>query len=454
MSAQAAPKERNFQYSFPRHRSSRPPVEEVQAPKPAENRTPWGTIKSALSKLGQFIDPTAAAATNTPEALVERVKEERKKLRQFLTDQRWLTDELAMKVDKIQEYMKKRTEELKILIKDNPDLENNFLPEAFALVCVGTDLNAWVKSGDAVYHKDEHGLPKPYKDPYDVQILAGVVLNQGGKIAEMRTGEGKTLVATLPSYLKALRGQGVHIVTTNDYLAQRDQEDSYDVLHDWLGLKVASVTQKSTKEERQEAYNADITYATTAELVFDWLRDQTADKPGERRHRLPPSDAPTIKGVRRVLPFVILDEVDSILLDEAITPFIISDAKGEGAAKTAKFVFAVLLVRRMLEINKGKVRIITDKQEQEFKDRDEDPGDPDFLVVVNKTSGSAHLTEKGIDYFERMLGLPEGRNALFQNDANTRDWAGLIGNALAAHLVYQSGKDYNVDEEERYCAYR
>ena len=143
---------------------------------------------------------------------------------------------------------------------------------------------------------------------YDVQLMGGAALHKGN-IAEMRTGEGKTLVATLPSYLNALAGRGVHVVTTNDYLAERDSEWMGRV-HRFLGLKVGVILANMTPAERREAYLADITYGTNNEFGFDYLRDNMVQDLGQR--------------VQRGLAYAIVDEVDSILIDEARTPLIIS----------------------------------------------------------------------------------------------------------------------------------
>ena len=151
--------------------------------------------------------------------------------------------------------------------------------------------------------------------PYHVQLIGGVVLHQG-RVAEMKTGEGKTLVAVLPSYLNALAGKGVHVVTVNDYLAKRDSEWMGKV-HRFLGLKVGLIVHGLTRDQRREAYNADITYGTNNELGFDYLRDNMALYKSQM--------------VQRGHSFAIVDEVDSILIDEARTPLIIS---GAGDAST------------------------------------------------------------------------------------------------------------------------
>src|SRR5699024_1461604 len=150
---------------------------------------------------------------------------------------------------------------------------------------------------------------------YRVQLIGGIILHQG-RIAEMKTGEGKTLVATLPAYLNALDGKGVHIVTVNDYLAQRDR-DWMGKVHEFLGLKVGVIVHGLTNDERKENYNADITYGTNNQFGFDYLRDNMAIYKSNM--------------VQRELNYAIVDEVDSILIDEARTPLIIS---GQGEEST------------------------------------------------------------------------------------------------------------------------
>ena len=155
---------------------------------------------------------------------------------------------------------------------------------------------------------------------YRVQLIGGIVLHQG-RIAEMRTGEGKTLVSTLPAYLNALEGKGVHIVTVNDYLAKRDAEWMGQV-HEFLGLKVGVILNSSNNDERREAYNCDITYITNNELGFDYLRDNMVIY----KEQL----------VQRELHYAIVDEVDSVLIDEARTPLIISGQSGKSTDCTGR----------------------------------------------------------------------------------------------------------------------
>ncbi|RKW32734.1 MAG: DEAD/DEAH box helicase, partial [Lachnospiraceae bacterium] len=202
-------------------------------------------------------------------------------------------------IDKIESYdetmqamsdeeLKAQTDKLKKRLADGETLDD-ILPEAFATVREAAVRSIGMKH-------------------YRVQLIGGVVLHQG-RIAEMRTGEGKTLVSTCPAYLNALAGKGVHIVTVNDYLAERDAEWMGKV-HEFLGLKVGVVLNSYTSEQRKEAYDCDITYVTNNELGFDYLRDNMALYKEQQ--------------VLRGLDYAIIDEVDSVLIDEARTPLIIS----------------------------------------------------------------------------------------------------------------------------------
>lgn len=186
------------------------------------------------------------------------------------------------------EQLQAKTPEFKQRLQQGETLDD-ILPEAFAAVREAADRVLGLR-------------------PYRVQLIGGIVLHQG-RIAEMKTGEGKTLVATLPAYLNALSGNGVHIVTVNDYLAKRDSEWMGKV-HRFMGLTVGLIIHDLTKEERQAAYAADITYGTNNEMGFDYLRDNMAIYKNEQ--------------VQRGHSFAIVDEVDSILIDEARTPLIIS----------------------------------------------------------------------------------------------------------------------------------
>ena len=196
-------------------------------------------------------------------------------------------------MDMDDEQLKGKTKEFKKRLEEGETLDD-ILPEAFAVV-------------------REAARRVLNMEPYRVQLIGGIILHQG-RIAEMRTGEGKTLVSTLPAYLNALEGKGVHIVTVNDYLANRDREWMGQV-HEFLGLTVGVVLNEMKNDERREAYNCDITYVTNNELGFDYLRDNMVIY----KEQL----------VQRSLHYAIIDEVDSVLVDEARTPLIISGQSGK-----------------------------------------------------------------------------------------------------------------------------
>ena len=198
----------------------------------------------------------------------------------------------------------------------NGETLDDILPDAFAVCREG----AWRVLG--MKH-------------FPVQIIGGIVLHQG-RIAEMKTGEGKTLVATLPAYLNALTGEGVHIVTVNDYLAKRDSE-WMGKLYRFLGLKVGLIIHEKSNEQRQEAYNADITYGTNNEMGFDYLRDNMVQYKEDK--------------VQRGHVFAIVDEVDSILIDEARTPLIIS-GKGEQSTDLYRQANAFAKTLKMVKVAK------------------------------------------------------------------------------------------------------
>jgi len=193
---------------------------------------------------------------------------------------------------------------------------------------------------------------------YPVQIIGGIVLHQG-RIAEMRTGEGKTLVATLPAYLNALTGNGVHIVTVNDYLARRDSE-WMGKLFRFMGLSVGLIVHGLNNDERREAYNADITYGTNNEFGFDYLRDNMVIYKSQK--------------VQRPFNFAVVDEVDSILVDEARTPLIIS---GQGDKSTDLYTTADTFAKRL---KRTKVKELDDTQDNEQIEGD--------YIVVNEDNGA------------------------------------------------------------------
>ncbi|MBW2268158.1 MAG: preprotein translocase subunit SecA, partial [Deltaproteobacteria bacterium] len=243
---------------------------------------------------------------------------------------------------------------------------------------------------------------------YDVQMMGGVVLHRG-VIAEMKTGEGKTLVATLPSYLNALTGRGVHVVTVNDYLARRDSEWMGQV-HRFLGLEVGVIVHDQPEVERSAAYAADIAYATNNELGFDYLRDNMKFKPEQL--------------VQRDLHYAIVDEVDSILIDEARTPLIIS---GPSEQNTNIYSVVNRVIPRLKCGEKGDV-----------KEGIEETGD----FWLDEKSGSATLTEKGVNEVEQMLGVEN----LY--DPQMIQVLHSVNQALVAHTLKKRDVEYVVKKGE------
>ena len=248
--------------------------------------------------------------------------------------------------------------------------------------------------------------------PFRVQLIGGIVLHQG-RIAEMKTGEGKTLVAVLPAYLNALTGEGVHIVTVNDYLARRDSEWMGKV-HRFMGLSVGLIVHGLTPEERRRAYACDITYGTNNEMGFDYLRDNMALYKESM--------------VQRGHAFAIVDEVDSILIDEARTPLIIS---GQGDESTDLYRQADDFVRRL----KKQVYASVDEKEEESEDIDAD-------YVVDEKARTATLTARGIAKAERAFGLEN--YADIENATLTHH----INQALKAHGIMKRDTDYIVKDGE------
>jgi len=268
---------------------------------------------------------------------------------------------------------------------------DDILPEAFA----------------AVREADDRVLGKR---PFHVQLIGGIILHQG-RIAEMKTGEGKTLVATMPAYLNALNGKGVHIVTVNDYLAARDAEEMGKV-YGFMGLKTGLVVHGLTPTQKQAAYNADITYGTNNEFGFDYLRDNMV----VYKSRL----------VQRGHAFAIVDEVDSILIDEARTPLIIS---GEGDKPTDLYERADKFVRTL---KKHVVKEIDAKEEQDEIDAD---------YIVDEKANSAVLTPRGAKRAEAFFGIEN------YTDAENATLAHHINQAIHAHGCKKLDVDYVVNDE-------
>nr|WP_325196062.1 preprotein translocase subunit SecA [uncultured Oscillibacter sp.] len=285
-----------------------------------------------------------------------------------------------------------KTTEFKERLQNGETLDD-ILPEAFATVREASDRVLGLR-------------------PYRVQLVGGIVLHQG-RIAEMKTGEGKTLVATLPAYLNALTGRGVHIVTVNDYLAKRDSEWMGKV-HRFLGLKVGLIVHGLTSKERQEAYNADITYGTNNEMGFDYLRDNMCIYSNEL--------------VQRGHAFAIVDEVDSILIDEARTPLIIS---GQGEKSTQLYDMAEMFVSRL----KKQVVVQVDNKEEEDTDIDAD-------YIVDEKAKTATLTARGIAKAEEFFHVEN------LSDPSNSTLSHHINQALKAHGTMKRDVDYVVKDGE------
>lgn len=248
---------------------------------------------------------------------------------------------------------------------------------------------------------------------FDVQLIGGMVLNEN-QIAEMRTGEGKTLTATLPAYLNALTGKGVHVITVNDYLAQRDAESNRP-LFDFLGITVSVNIAGMQPEEKIAAYQADITYGTNNEFGFDYLRDNMAFSPEQR--------------VQRPLHYALIDEVDSILIDEARTPLIIS-----GAAEDSSELY--------IKVNE----LIPKLKKQDKEDSEDYTGDGHF--TVDEKSKQVYLTERGQIYVEELLhehGLLEEDQSLYS--ASSIALLHHVNAALRAHTLFERDVDYIVNEK-------
>ena len=249
---------------------------------------------------------------------------------------------------------------------------------------------------------------------FPVQIVGGVVLHQG-RIAEMRTGEGKTLVATLPAYLNGLTGEGVHIVTVNDYLARRDSEWMGKVYR-FLGLSVGLIVNGLNNEERRKAYNCDITYGTNNEFGFDYLRDNMVIYKTDK--------------VQRGFHYAIVDEVDSILIDEARTPLIIS---GQGDKSTDLYSMADQFARTL---RCKKVKELNDKEEQE------DEVGEDYDYIVDEKAKTCTLTKNGIKKAEAYFNV---ENLM---DADNMTLQHHINQAIRAHGIMHRDIDYVVKDDQ------
>ena len=294
------------------------------------------------------------------------------------------------------EELRGKTEEFKKRLQNGETLDD-LLPEAYAVVREGAKRSLNM----------EH---------YRVQLIGGIILHQG-RIAEMRTGEGKTLVSTLPAYLNALEGKGVHIVTVNDYLAHRDAEWMGQV-HRFLGLTVGVVLNSMTPEERREAYNCDITYVTNNELGFDYLRDNMV----VYKKQL----------VLRDLHYAIIDEVDSVLIDEARTPLIIS---GQSGKSTRLYEACDILARQM---KRGEDVAELSKIDAMMGVVQEETGD----FIVNEKDKVINLTEAGVEKVEKFFQIDN-----FADPENLEIQHNIIL-ALRAHNLMFRDKDYVVKDDQ------
>ena len=309
---------------------------------------------------------------------------------------------IVNKINELEESMAKltdselvgKTAEFKKQLLDGKTLDD-ILPEAFAVVREAS--------------KRVLGLRH-----FDVQLIGGIILHQG-RIAEMKTGEGKTLVATLPVYLNALEGKGVHVVTVNDYLAKRDSE-WMGKLYKFLGLSVGLVIPGLDPRKKQEAYNCDVTYGTNNEFGFDYLRDNMVIYKNQL--------------VQRELHYAIVDEIDSILIDEARTPLIIS---GQGEASSDLYKRADAFVNTL-----DKKVII----EEDEKDIEQEEDNEKYDYVVDLKAKSATLTQKGIAKAEKFFGLEN------YNDIENSTLVHHVHQALRAHGIMRKDVDYIVKDGE------
>jgi len=312
-----------------------------------------------------------------------------KKLKKVVTE----VNDLEVAIEKLDDdSLKEKTAEFRRLLAKGKSLEE-LIPEAFAVVR---------EAGKRVLNMRH----------FDVQLVGGYVLNEG-KIAEMRTGEGKTLVATLAVYLNALEGEGVHVVTVNDYLAQRDAA-WMSQLYSFLGLKTGVIVAGLSPDERREAYNSDITYGTNNEFGFDYLRDNMAFSIEEK--------------VQRKLNFAVIDEVDSILIDEARTPLIIS-----GPAEDSSELY-----ERMNAFIPNLSQQIGEGEEVET------PGD----YTIDEKSKQVNFTEDGHEKIENLL----TEAGILSEDVSLYDAANIglmhhVTAALRAHVLFQRDVDYIVQDD-------
>ncbi|HXG68691.1 MAG TPA: preprotein translocase subunit SecA [Blastocatellia bacterium] len=324
--------------------------------------------------------------------------------------QRLSDDELRARTAKFREHVQKRLAEAEITgdtEQDRKKAERAAIDEALDEILV--EAFAVVREASRRVTGMRH---------FDVQLIGGMVLHRG-MIAEMKTGEGKTLVATLPAYLNALAGKGVHIVTVNDYLARRDAEWMGGI-HRFLGLTVGCIQHDLDDGERQEAYGADITYGTNNEFGFDYLRDNMKFEPSAM--------------VQRGHYYAIVDEVDSILIDEARTPLIIAGASEDS---TEKYYLANDCIVR-LKAEQAKLVAQIKKSEGDVNLKE----DPRLLYHVDEKQHTASLTEEGVEAAERILGAGN----LY--DPSNMELLHCVEQGLKAHTLYHLDKNYIVQDGE------
>ncbi|MGE5329687.1 MAG: preprotein translocase subunit SecA [Deltaproteobacteria bacterium] len=307
----------------------------------------------------------------------------------------WMVDEIEALEPKMQELteaeLKAKTVEFKERLANGETLDD-ILIEAFAVVREASRRVLGMRH-------------------FRVQLIGGIILHQG-RIAEMKTGEGKTLVATLPVYLNAVSGKGVHVVTVNDYLAKRDSE-WMGKIYNFLGLSVGLIVHGIDADERREAYNCDITYGTNNEYGFDYLRDNMAIFKEEM--------------VQRELNYAIVDEVDSILVDEARTPLIIS---GVAEKSTDMYKKADAFAKRL------KVKVIVESDDKNIEE------DEDCDYIVDEKAHSAALTQRGVKRTEEFFGI----DSLM--DIENMTILHHVNQALKAHGIMKKDKDYVVKDGE------
>jgi preprotein translocase subunit SecA len=316
------------------------------------------------------------------------------------------------------QQIQNKTQELRKQLDEGKTLDD-ILPQAFATIkqaCKRIQGHEYPVKGETMTRN---------MVPYDVQLLGGIILHKG-TIAEMKTGEGKTLVATLPVYLNALSGNGVHVVTVNDYLASRDAE-RMGYLYNWLGLSVGCVVKGTPIQSRREQYSRDITYVENSELGFDYLRDNLVKSAKQRNL------------TTRKLHYAIVDEIDSILIDEARTPLIISEPASE---PTEKYMYYAKIVKSLIPAKtKKKVSkwLLHELLNEQYRKQEEDTeGD----YYIDEKSKTVQLSSKGIATLEKILKVENIYQELGYEEIHH------IENALKAQAVYHKDKEYILKDGE------